>query len=127
MLPAGIAIDSAPIPPELQDPDSGAWGDGDDNCRCDADPEQRDTHLDGVGNLCDQDYDNDGVVGVSDRDALMAALAPGGGYDPDLDANGDGAIDGFELRKLNLAIGGPPGPSGPCTPRLQTRAAGSSR
>ncbi len=36
-------------------------------------------------------------------------------YQVDLDANGDGAIDGFELWKLNLAFGGPPGPSGRCT------------
>ena len=118
LLPAGIAIDLAPVAPTLQDPDGDAWGDHDDNCRCDANPDQLDTNLDGVGNLCDQDYDNNGLVEVSDQNLLNGAPGSVIGepeYFAFLDANGDGVIGFLEARKMKLALGGPPGPSGVCT------------
>lgn len=118
VLPGGIVVDAGLTAAPLQDPDGDAWGDGDDNCIEEANSDQRDTDFDGIGNLCDQDYDGNGIVGGSDFTALIAAFGSVLGddeYDPDLDANGSETIGGLEFSKLISSFGGPPGPSGRCT------------
>ena len=54
------------------EPDFDADGVGDtlDNCSQAANPAQDDTDADGCGNLCDADYDNNGIVGFSDWGAF---------------------------------------------------------
>lgn len=64
----------SPTPCDGNDPDGDGFGnpcdpdddndgvlDGDDNCRVDANPGQRDTDGDGLGDRCDPDNDGDGV------------------------------------------------------------------
>jgi len=88
---------------------------------------QRDTNLDGYGNMCDADYNNDGKVNDDDVaifDALFPPLSSTPLYDPDVDANGNGVIDRPDYRVLKTSYGNPPGPSGlacagtgdPCPP-----------
>jgi subtilisin family serine protease len=83
---------------------------------------QRDTNLDGYGNMCDPDYNNDGIVDASDLAIFNAALLSPT-YTPDVDADGDVAIGQSDYRVLRSHYGGPPGPSGlacagtvPCPP-----------
>jgi hypothetical protein len=78
-----------------------------DNCRDVANPAQVDTDLDGCGNACDADYDNNGKVGATDFFRLrlcfnqfstfVSGLGP---CEPvDSDNNGKiGATDFFTLR-----------------------------
>ena len=79
---------------ELPDEDDDGVGDPEDNCLALANADQRDTNLDGYGNLCDADFDGNEVVntidlGVFKQSYLTAQGDPG--YDPDADLDGDGA------------------------------------
>ena len=71
----------------------------------------------GIGNLCDQDYDDDGAVGISDFLEMLTAfgsVADDSEYDPDIDADGDGAIGVPEFLRLIQSFGDRPGLSGDC-------------
>ena len=61
-------------------PDEDSDGDGQqnsvDNCSDDVNPSQHDSNLDGYGNRCDADWNNDGTVGGPDFAILLAALLP---------------------------------------------------
>ena len=100
---------------ELPDQDLDGVGDPEDNCLVLANPDQRDTNLDGYGNLCDGDFDDDGAVGPVDFSAFGQAYLKGQadpGYDPDIDLDGNGAVNAVDFSLfgpmyLNLA-----GPSG---------------
>jgi hypothetical protein len=52
--------------PAFADLDLDGVGDRLDNCSEASNPNQDDTDVDDCGNLCDADYDNDGVVGFGD-------------------------------------------------------------
>jgi hypothetical protein len=87
-----------------------------DNCLGLANSSQLDTNLDGHGNACDADYNDDGLIGAPDFLRLAAAFGSTVGdpeYDPELDADGDGAIGASEFFLLGRSMGGPPGPSAP--------------
>ena len=85
---------------------------------------QVDTDLDGYGNACDADYDQDFVVSTPDFTIFINAFL-GGEPDPRTDHNGDGATTMIDFRIFlaqfqNLV---PLGPSGltcagtiPCVP-----------
>ena len=86
-----------------------------DNCRSVANASQADVNHDGYGNLCDADYSNDGVVGLSDF--LMLGMAFGStlgspNYNPEIDTNGDGAIGLPDYLQFGASFGKPVGPSG---------------
>src|SRR6185369_18086219 len=51
-----------------------------DDCLLHANPSQLDTDRDGFGNACDPDFDQDGIVGASDRMLLVQqfGIAPRG-------------------------------------------------
>jgi hypothetical protein len=96
--------------------------DADDDCVEVPDPAQRDTDGDGIGNLCDPDFDGDGVVSTSwgvtppaGREGDFERLLLGwkrGPYDPDLDLDGDGKVDETDAGLAQLWILLPPGPRG---------------
>lgn len=118
-----------------QDGDSDGVVDNQDNCSVVVNPTQLDTNRDGLGNRCDTDYDNNGGCNPTDFVIFSNAFLSGAGdpnYDPDVDAEGDGAIglSDFGVFKSYYLLA--PGPSGlacagtvPCTcdpPVLDTAA-----
>ena len=81
----------------------GADTDGDgvqdsiDNCSAALNPSQVDSDLDGFGNACDGDFNNDGGVGGPDFGIFSAAFgtfAGDPGYSVVVDCNADGGIGG---------------------------------
>jgi hypothetical protein len=101
--------------PAIPDQDQDGVPDAHDDCLVDANPAQLDTDQDGYGNLCDADYNGDGVVSGLDFSALRSAYQtqPGdSGWDADVDSDGDGAVSPFDFSRFRAAYGGSPGPSG---------------
>jgi hypothetical protein len=90
-------------------------GDGDgivdslDNCSGVANTTQCDTDLDGYGNICDADTNND--YGVGPPDFGKFALAFGSTNELN-DFNCDGGVGPFDFGVFATAFGGFPGPSG---------------
>ena len=70
---------------------------------------QRDTDGDGYGNICDADFDNNGIVDPGDFSTMKAAL--GATLSPDQDLNGNGIVDPADFSILKSYVGQPPGPS----------------
>jgi len=121
-------------------------GDGDgvpdlaDLCAEVADPAQRDTDGDGLGDACDPDLDNDGVVTAADLDALEACIGamdppptlPEPGQPPasaalqalamrsllcrGADLDRDGVVAAADLAHAEAWLGLAPGPSGATEP-----------
>jgi hypothetical protein len=101
--------------PSLPDQDQDGVPDALDDCLVEANPGQLDTDQDGYGNLCDSDYDGDGVVSGLDFSVLRSAYqsqAGGPNWDADVDANGDGAVAAFDFTRFRAAFSSSPGPSG---------------
>jgi len=83
---------------------------GVDNCRMVVNADQRDTNGDGYGNLCDPDFNNNGIVDSQDGALLKAAF--GSGALPDRDLNGNNIVDSQDGAILKARFGQAPGPSG---------------
>lgn len=90
-------------------------GDPCDNCVAHFNPAQIDTDADGLGNRCDPDYNQDGIVGLPDRAILLAAFGSSPGqpaWNPLVDHDGDGTITEADLAIFTSFWGIPPGRSG---------------
>lgn len=100
---------------EAPDLDGDFVVDDEDDCLQVPNADQRDTDLDGYGNICDPDFTNDGVVGGPDYGVLSAAYGSSSGepaYSEHVDTDGDGVIGGPDYGVLSMLYGQPPGPSG---------------
>ena len=100
---------------EAPDGDGDGVADYDDNCSETLNASQLDTNLDGYGNACDADYNDDGGVGVLDwmhMSSVYGTVEGDPSYDPDVDMDGDGGIGLPEYLFLGSVFGDAPGPSG---------------
>jgi len=96
-----------------------------DNCRLHQNgpnqgTNQVDSNLDGYGNRCDPDYNNDGLVSAVDFSTFLGSF---GGPGTITDHTGDGLTSATDFSIFLQFFGGVPGPSGlacagtiPCTP-----------
>ncbi|MFK8031939.1 MAG: SBBP repeat-containing protein [Gammaproteobacteria bacterium] len=89
------------------DQDGDGVFDGNDNCLLVANPLQRDSNMDGFGNFCDPDLNNDGTVNFVDV-SLFASLFLSDDEDADLD--GDGTVTFLDFAILSDFFLLPPGP-----------------
>jgi hypothetical protein len=113
-------VEDAPGCGEGADDDADGVCNAADNCRTIGNgpfdsSNQIDSDLDGIGNACDQDYDQDGYVSGSDFLIFAATWNLGlgdAGYDPNADASGDDFIDGLDFLAFGGTFGAAPGPSG---------------
>jgi hypothetical protein len=110
----------------VTDGDSDLVPDQFDNCDTvkngpnEAPKNQRDTDVDGYGNACDPDYDQNNAVTPTD---FAVFLADFGGAGDLTDHDGNGAVTVTDFSVFLLYFGGPQGSSGlacagnqPCTP-----------
>ena len=100
---------------ELPDQDVDGVGDPEDNCLTVANADQHDTNLDGYGNICDGDFDDDEAVTGVDFTAFKLSYLKGEGepgYDEDIDLDGDSAVTANDFSEFREMYLGPPGPSG---------------
>ncbi len=105
-----VAIGSQTTGACVSDLDGDGVVDGSDNCTAVPNADQRDTNGDGFGNICDADFNNDGITNVVDLGILRSSFfVPG---DLDTDMNGDGITNVVDLGLLRSMFFLPPGPSG---------------
>ena len=80
-----------------------------DNCTIINNPGQRDTDHDGFGNLCDADFDNNGIVSFADLNQFREHF---GTSNPDADFDGSGSVSFRDLEIFRNLFSLPPGPAG---------------
>ena len=91
------------------DSDADGVSDTMDDCLLVQNPSQLDTDLDGYGNACDPDFDQNGVVNAVDLARLKSVFFK---HDPLADLNGDGVVNAVDLAILKGSFFKAPGPSG---------------
>jgi beta-glucanase (GH16 family) len=83
-----------------------------------AGPSQNNTNTgipDDYGNMCDADFNDNGVVDSNDASVLFGQFGmdmTDPSFRPDVDLNGNGVIDSNDASRLFSTFGQPPGPSG---------------
>ena len=100
----------------LADQDDDGVQDANDNCLAEFNPLQLDTDIDGIGNRCDADLNNDCVTNAIDLGVFRTLFFTS---NPLGDLNGDGIINTLDLGLFKGLFFAPPGPSGlpnPCSP-----------
>jgi len=100
-------VGAAIVPPD----DADGIADIIDNCINVANADQQDIDSDGYGNICDADFNNDGIVGPFDLSAFRVAYGQPASAYPDQDLNGDGVVGPYDLSAFRSYYGKPPGPS----------------
>ncbi len=104
--------------PDATEPDGDADGviNDCDNCPTIMNPGQQDSDNDFIGNACDPDVNNDGVVGIPDFNVFRSCFGrtvgqPG--FDPNCDFTGDGAVGIPDFNLFRNFFGRNPGPGLP--------------
>ncbi|MBT8132563.1 MAG: thrombospondin type 3 repeat-containing protein, partial [Gammaproteobacteria bacterium] len=102
------------------DQDSDSVGDVCDNCLLEANPDQCNTNAgtgagqDQIGNVCDADLNNDGIVNSFDLSIMRSNFGASGVNDSDITC--DGIVNSFDLSEMRTDFGQAPGPSGIAPP-----------
>ena len=114
-----ISLQALAGPPDpcagFPDTDSDGFTDPCDNCILVANPSQADCDSDFCGNICDADFNQDGVTGIADFSSLALVYGkPGcvqdiGAPDP---PQPDGVIGIADFSRFATLYGKSPGPSG---------------
>ncbi len=102
-------------PAKACDGDMDGITDTHDNCLNAPNADQTDTDLDGYGNRCDPDFNDDGRVGIPDFNLFRSQFGnddTSEEFDPEVDLTSDGAIGIPDFNILRALFGLPPGPSG---------------
>ena len=109
LLAAGIPF--AAMSGTILDTDGDTVPDVSDNCLLvkNAPPLDCDADLDGYGNACDPDVNNDGIVGIPDFTTFSNGF---NGTDPLLDFTCDGIVGIPDFTTFSNMFNEPPGPSG---------------
>ncbi len=110
------AAANAQTTPTLVDTDRDGRPDLLDNCVQVANPDQRDSNDNGIGDRCDADVNGDGLVNAVDLAQLRAQFGQSGGS---ADLNGDGSVNALDLALLRSRFGQRPGPAGEVLQRLR--------
>lgn len=94
--------------PDAGDSDTDAVSDDRDNCTVVVNASQIDTDNDGIGNVCDADFNNDCLVNATDFRVLYSKI--GSTTSPTFDLNGDGIVSWADYFVMRPYFGFPPGP-----------------
>ena len=99
----------------VADTDQDGIADVTDNCISVANAEQLDTDGDGIGNMCDCDFNQDNFCGGPDFTLFIGCFNAATGGNPTCEAadmNGDGFVGGPDYSLFIGGFNGAPGPSG---------------
>ncbi|MEL7449917.1 MAG: hypothetical protein AAFN78_11960 [Pseudomonadota bacterium] len=105
---SGNFYDNISMSPPAPDSDGDGIADDTDNCTLVANPDQRDTNGDLIGNICDADLSNNCSISFEDLGIMKSVFFT---TDADADLNGNGSVSFDDLGLLKAAFFGPPGPS----------------
>lgn len=94
--------------PPYPDFDGDGIYDDTDNCKNNSNPAQVDTDKDGYGNLCDADFDNNGLVNSLDLSTFKTKFLTS---DPNVDLNSDGVVNSLDLSIFKPLFFKAPGPA----------------
>lgn len=89
------------------DLDADGVADGADNCPTVSNVAQVDGDSDGMGDACDADYNNDGLIDQRDIELFREAFNSGSNdpsYSSVYDHNGDGVVDGSDFSVLSQLL-----------------------
>jgi hypothetical protein len=95
--------------------DGDGHADGQDNCSDDPNDGQDDTDDDKCGNICDANYDNEGIVGFADFGAFTIAFESTDQLFCHVQPIPGCAVGFDDFGYFTNAFGFPPGPSGTTT------------
>jgi hypothetical protein len=94
--------------PDAGDTDGDGVSDDRDSCTLVTNASQIDTDNDGIGNICDPDFNNDCLVNITDFLVLRSKL--GSTTSPAIDLNGDGTVTWADFLVMKPYFSMPPGP-----------------
>lgn len=97
---------------EFPDQDDDGVDDSLDDCLTLANPGQQDADQDGYGNLCDADFNDNGIVGANDVAAIAARAGFPAAGNEEFDLDSSGAVGANDVARAASASGLAPGPSG---------------
>lgn len=106
------------IAQDVFDSDGDGIDDNSDNCTMTFNPQQHDTDGDHKGNMCDADFNNDGIINALDLAIMQSRFFSD---DREADLNGDRFVNFTDLNIMSAIYFQAPGPTGtdpnqpPCT------------
>jgi len=110
-----LAAMAGPTPNGTPDSDGDGVENAFDNCSAKSNANQGDKDHDACGDLCDGDFDQNGVAGGSDLGVLKKAFGASSGapaYNAGADMDCNGTVGGSDLGLFKKVFGTKAGPSG---------------